>query len=191
MHARGFLVAWGGVLALAFCDWPPLLKQLKACLNEMEGAAEGGVLDHLARENAGSRWPKITLGALRPGVTLTLSDLTNLRNVTGELSRRLEEQHNSPWEIAKIHVAAYTSRSLEQRVCDEAVALPASRSCDAHEREAPRSGLVEEVMREWEEGDLQRYLERVNTGTSALHYTEKISLDYVSIESYGCALVRE
>lgn len=180
LQTRGFLLAWGGVLALSFCDWPPFLQKIKNLLN---GWTEGGALAHLAAENAGSRWPKITIGALRPGATLSLSDLTNLRRVTDDFKSRLQQQRPPRWEILKMHVTAYTSRSLEHRITDEPVLLPTASSCSANDRdEAPsRNRFVEEVMQEWEDGDLTHYLERVNSGTNSLHYTRKTSLDYVSV----------
>ena len=37
--ARGFLVAWGGVLTLAFREWPPMLLTLKALLNALPSSS--------------------------------------------------------------------------------------------------------------------------------------------------------
>ena len=179
LHARGFLVAWGGVLALAFCEWPPLLAALKSLLNEgVAGHPEAAALAHLGLENAGSRWPKVTVGALRPGETLTLEDLEQLRAVTAELGSRIESR---VWEFRRLHVAAYTARSLEQRTSDEVVVLPHSDTCAADtDARRGRSSFVDDVMAEWESGDLSQYLSRVNTGISVLHYTEPVPLDYVS-----------
>jgi hypothetical protein len=179
LRARGFLVAWGGVLVLAFCEWPPLLAALKAGLNEGVEGRLPEALAHLGRENAGSRWPKVTVGALRPGETLSLEDLEQLRTVSAELRSQVESR---VWEVRRLHVAAFTTRSLEQRTSDEAVLLPHSDSCaaDADARRG-RSSFVDEVMAEWEDGDLAQYLSRVNTGTSLVHYTESVPLDYVSV----------
>jgi hypothetical protein len=89
-------------------------------------------------------------------------------------------------------VVAYTSRSLEHRTdvavpfpstigntrpaascsCYTSMALPSNSSC---------SRLVEDVMQEFESGDLEAYLPHVNTGINSLHYTSPIDLDYTLV----------
>jgi len=91
-EARGFLVAWGGVLALAFREWPPIVRSLKDLMNAVAalhaGAADQALL-RLSVENPGSRWPKITIGALRPGHILTLQDLERLRALCLQSSKHI------------------------------------------------------------------------------------------------------
>ena len=87
-------------------------------------------------------------------------------------------------------VVAYTSRSLEHRTdvavpfpstigntrpaasCYKSMALPSNSSC---------SRLVEDVMQEFESGDLEAYLPHVNTGINSRHYTSPIDLDYTLV----------
>ena len=93
-EARGFLVAWGGVLALTFREWPPIVRSLKDLINAVSvsalhaGAADQALL-RLSVENPGSRWPKITIGALRPGHILTLQDLERLRALCLQSSKHI------------------------------------------------------------------------------------------------------
>ena len=93
-------------------------------------------------------------------------------------------------QVQEMSVVAYTSRSLEHRTavaiqfpstigntqpaasCHTSVALPSNSSC---------SRLVEDVMQEFESGDLEAYLPHVNTGINSLHYTSPIDLDYTLV----------
>jgi len=52
------------------------------------------------------------------------------------------------------------------------MALPSNSSC---------SRLVEDVMQEFEIGDLEEYIEKVNTGINSLHYTSPVDIDYTLV----------
>jgi hypothetical protein len=93
-------------------------------------------------------------------------------------------------QVQELSVVAYTSRSLERRTdvavpfpstigntrpaasCYTSMALPRNSSCNR---------LVEDVMQEFESGDLEAYLPHVNTGINSLHYTSPIDLDYTLV----------
>ena len=197
LEARGFLVAWGGVLALAFADWPPLLLAIKAALNALADQALNPKPDvMLAPENPGSRWPKITIGALQPDAQLSLEDLRALRSLC---EKSAEEMEGLVWNVSELQVATFTSRSLAQRT---EVPIPLTSPGGAHCAAPPgcvpcaaappgdgavrsangsSSGLVEEVMQEWERGDLEQYLSRVNTGANVLHYTQRCPPDHTLV----------
>ncbi len=187
LQARGFLVAWGGVLALAFADWPPLLLAIKAALNALaeDGARSSKQLLQLAPENPGSRWPKITIGALQPDAQLSLEDLRSLRALCEESA---EEMEGLVWNVSELQVATFTSRSLEKRT---EVPIPLTSPGRAHCAAPPGDGavrcanasssFVEEVMQEWEHGDLVQYLSHVNTGASVLHYTQPCPPDHTLV----------
>lgn len=200
-EGRGFIVAWGGVLALAFADWPPLLLAIKAMLNARADGDVGGseLLTQLAEENHGSRWPKITIAALLPGQQLTLEDLRVLRTLCKQSAEEMARD-GLVWNVGELQVAAFTSRSLEQRTD---VPIPLRRPQGAslifvHNHSAsiaaPRvdgfvgrgpiassRDLVEDVLQEWERGDLESYLARVNTGANVLHYMETCPLEHTLV----------
>ena len=196
-EARGFIVAWGGVLALAFADWPPLLLAIKAMLNApaLDGDARGSeLLAQLAEENHGSRWPKITIAALLPDQQLTFEELRVLRTLCQQHAEEIARE-GLMWNVGELQVAAFTSRSLEQRT-DVPIPLksPQVVSCERAASAAPRGDgsvgrgtmassrdLVEDVMQEWERGDLESYLARVNTGANVLHYTESCPLEHTLV----------
>ena len=52
-----FFVAWNGVMVMAFTGFPESIQKMK---NSMENTLS----PHLGTENFGSKWPKVTLGAL-------------------------------------------------------------------------------------------------------------------------------
>jgi len=87
-----FFCAWGGVLVLAFTNFPPPLRNLKAALNEAceEAATKAG---KTARgENFGSKWPKATLAATADTAPpLTLQQLATLRRVCIEHGTALRQ----------------------------------------------------------------------------------------------------
>ena len=194
-EARGFIVAWGGVLALAFADWPPLLLAIKAMLNApADGDVWGREMIELAEENHGSRWPKITIAALLPGQQLTLEDLRVLRTLCQQSAEEMARE-GLVWNVGELRVAAFTSRSLEQRT-DVLIPLksPQGASCERAASAAPwgegsvgrgtiasSRDLVEDVMQEWEQGDLESYLARVNTGANVLHYMEACPLEHTLV----------
>ena len=70
-------------------------------------------LEGLAEENAGSRWPKITLAALRPGQQLSLEDLELLRALClREKDRLAQEVGQISWAPTELSVVAYTYEDL-------------------------------------------------------------------------------
>jgi hypothetical protein len=96
LRPLSFFVAWNGVLCLVFDGFPPLLAALKDRLNSFvaaDGSSDGGGAEtsggagpesspQLPRENFGSKWPKVTLGAMSDGASaLSLEELSDLRKL--------------------------------------------------------------------------------------------------------------
>lgn len=80
LRPRAFFVAWSGVLTLVFEGWPPPAARFKASLRAAHGAC-------LPAEDPGSRFPKVTLAALRASRTpLELDELERLLALCTELA---------------------------------------------------------------------------------------------------------
>ena len=83
LRPRRYFTAWGGVLTLAFDGVPGQAGELKRALEE--------ALPGLPQENFGSKWPKVSLGCLRDGRTLTRDELGALDRLCTELSHDFGE----------------------------------------------------------------------------------------------------
>ena len=83
LRPRRYFTAWGGVLTLAFDGVPGQVGELKRALEE--------ALPGLPQENFGSKWPKVSLGCLRDGRTLTRDELGALDRLCTELSHDFGE----------------------------------------------------------------------------------------------------
>ena len=84
LRPRRYFTAWGGVLTLAFDGVPGQVGELKRALEE--------ALPGLPQENFGSKWPKVSLGCLRDGRTLTRDELGALDRLCTELSHDFGER---------------------------------------------------------------------------------------------------
>lgn len=77
-----FFVSWNGVLCIAYTGFPHGLAQLKARIRER--------CTPLVAESPGSRWPKTSIAAVRPGKRLTPQQLGLLLDVCSSTSHALE-----------------------------------------------------------------------------------------------------
>lgn len=108
-------LAWNAIPVLAFNSFPSGVSQLKKDLeNDFEAIKTNGKNYRLAKENMGSRWPKVSLGALRDGEYLSLDDARAVKSICDEL---LPSVQNSPAFIAEeLRVVVLECRSLEKRL---------------------------------------------------------------------------
>ena len=181
-----YFVAWQGVLTLAFAGWPPSLEGLKRSLEDESP-------ELLAPENAGSRWPKVTLGCMRDGATLTADQFDVLRAICDEETQALKREgagssmgvdggkpvvggghRDVAWALPvdRVAVSLYACRSMERVLHVSEMRL----------KEAPRSELeggqrpsleeamrVQDVLRSWD--DREGYLALANqSGNREYHY---------------------
>ena len=183
-----YFVAWQGVLTLAFAGWAPSLEVLKAGLEDEHPGL-------LASENAGSRWPKVTLGCMRDGGSLTADQFDVLRAICDEETEALKREgrgafappaggaaeglslsgrRHTPWvlPVDRVAVSLYACRSMERLLhVSEMRLAPAPRS----EREGGQRPSLEEAMRvqevlkSWD--DKEGYLAMANrSGNREHHY---------------------
>jgi len=117
-------------------------------------------------EHPGSRWPKLTLGAVRDGAPpLSPADLASLSRVCAEASRGLSA--GAAFPVAEASVVSYACRSLERVVREVRCGFAPGPAAPAPV--APAS--AEFVARVLAEADGEGYWERVaGPGNREGHY---------------------
>ena len=166
-----FFVAWHGVLALVFSDFTPPVPKLKTEMSAME--YQWG----LPFEQSPSKWPKMNLGCLREGLTLTLDQLRALQKIVDSFR---ETVRVDPWKLNIRHLSTvmYACRSLERTLWRSDVSLEPSRQEVAAGVEPPSanpSATVQHVLSECtsDEGVLANYIQNINkNGGRENHYTD-------------------
>ena len=104
------IVAWKGVLTLAFEAWPKPIMDIKQRINDLP---EFGYTS----ENFGTKWPKITLASLINDDVppLTLDQLRNLTALCQEFDSELQQM--DPITLSNCSIVLFSSRSLEHVLC--------------------------------------------------------------------------
>lgn len=113
---RCFMVAWSGVLALAYEGWPQEVEDFKRTLGRELA---------LKPENPGSVWPKTSLGALRSGRRLTPEDLARLRTACARATEHLKVVGSAAGgagqspavRVRVLHATTFMCRSHERLFC--------------------------------------------------------------------------
>lgn len=114
IQPRAFFIAWCGVPMLTYHGFPVPLLNLKQQIQE--------TIPHLAPENPGSKWAGTTLGALRDGNTLTLSELKTLREICDHFEPIIW-QDETQFLVTELHYVLFACRSLEKRLLTQALPL--------------------------------------------------------------------
>ncbi|ELR16682.1 uncharacterized protein ACA1_089300 [Acanthamoeba castellanii str. Neff] len=181
-----FLVAWDGVLTLAYRGFPCSLVDLKQHI--------GHHFPELPPENPGSKWPKTTLGALAEGSPpLTLDQLRTLKRVCDECSAELRLRGTPAMRVDQLAVVVYCCASLEKRLITHRIDLLHHTgdvaAADIGEEEMKK---VDDVLAEFDENQLERYIERVATGRNhAPHYRNPRPLHLPAAMAHFCRRVDE
>jgi len=155
-----FIVAWHGVLTLAFNAWPQQLAEIKKRINDMPEFSA-------SPENFGTRWPKLTLAALNADAPpLTLDQLRKLTALCQEFEASL--QRLGSVTLSNCSLVMFASRSLEHCLCrvdypfvNEKLLPPTHPKNMAQEYDAASYEIVRDVVRETEE-QLDEYINKVN-----------------------------
>ncbi len=171
------LVAWHGVLTLAFSGFPRPLAHLKQQINVSYAST-------LKAENSGSQWPKSTLGCLNEGVVLTATQLQALQQICADFAKRFAATSSFDAPIGNASVVLFASRSLERTLHRSDVPLlprpsasdtKASSSAPEHTADvvdAAAQARVQVVVKESSGVSAEQYLPMINrTGYRALHYS--------------------
>ena len=148
------IIAWHGVLTLAFKAWPKPLMDIKQRINDLPEFRD-------KPENFGTKWPKITLAALNDDVPpLTLDQLRNLTAICQEFDSALQQM--DPITLANCSVVLFSSRSLEHVLCRVDYAFKTSQDLQSNEQayDEESYNTVENVIAETQ--NLEEYLHKVN-----------------------------
>jgi len=172
LRFQGFMVAWDGVLTLAYAGFPSPLVDLKKRIMEQ--------FPDLSTENPGSKWPKTTLGALADdSPPLDLSQLRTLKTICEKHNEELKGA--APLHIGKLAVVVFYCCSLEKRVLTHSIDLQQGEAIVDITQE--QSSKVNDILAEFGDDQLDHYIKRVNTTRNRVsHYRNP---------RVGCTLVFE
>jgi len=149
------IVAWSGVLTLAFNAWPKPLMDIKQRTNDLPEFRD-------KLENFGTKWPKITLASLNDDVPpLTLDQLRNLTAICQEFDSELQQIDHIT--LTNCSVVLFSSRSLEHVLCRVDYAFKTSQDLQSNEQQAydeESYKIVQNVVEETQH--LEEYLHKVN-----------------------------
>ena len=149
------LVAWNGVLTLAFEAWPKPLADIKQHINELpEFSAKP--------ENFGTRWPKLTLAALNDDAPpLTADNLKDLTSLCHQFDNELQQIGTIP--LTHCSIVMFSSRSLEHYLCRVDYAFSSTQTLDdgdvSQEYDEDSYKIVKDVV---SETLLAEYIHKVN-----------------------------
>lgn len=148
---EAFFLARSGVLTLAFRGFSPSLLAIK---KEVANS-----FPRMSPEFPGSRWPKITLAALKPGLSLSLQDVLAIHKLCAKWRETLLHT-NAVLPVAELSVVHYQCRSLEKRTGTHSVPL-ATMAADNDDPPAWHRANVDRIMRQFTIAGLDQYLPRL------------------------------
>ncbi|CAM6092942.1 unnamed protein product [Calypogeia fissa] len=155
-----YFVAWQGVLTVAFAGIPPSVIKLKKGINSQLAGC-------LVTENPGSKWPKISLGCLRDGMTLTLDQLRTLRQICSEEMQFLSAIE--PVVVDNLSVVLYANCCLEKTIT--VATTPLAFPVDISRPIAEETSLVQDVLNEFAMENVKGYHSFTSkAGNRSAHY---------------------
>ena len=155
-----FFIAWHGVLTLVIKRWPTDILQLKQEINDKCFPRQ--------EENFGSKWPKVTLGALRTEVSFTKNDYVKLNTICNRFQSILNENTSQLIPLESLSIVMMTCRSLEHYLVRIDIPFKGIRSEDDSENNDSDS-IVQSILQEQNE---ESYSDKVIApGNRDSHYT--------------------
>eukprot|EP00928_Gymnodinium_smaydae_P042815 TRINITY_DN28802_c0_g1_i1.p1 TRINITY_DN28802_c0_g1~~TRINITY_DN28802_c0_g1_i1.p1 ORF type:complete len:264 (-),score=31.99 TRINITY_DN28802_c0_g1_i1:205-894(-) len=113
LRPRQYLVAWSGVIVLAYDGWPAEVEMFKDQLLSTLP---------LKPENPGSVWPKTSLAALRDGMRLEPQQLEVLKQICADATNQLLQ---TDWslDVKTLCSTTFACRSQERLLCSVPITL--------------------------------------------------------------------
>eukprot|EP00747_Dinoflagellata_sp_TGD_P195813 gnl/TRDRNA2_/TRDRNA2_65051_c0_seq1.p1 gnl/TRDRNA2_/TRDRNA2_65051_c0~~gnl/TRDRNA2_/TRDRNA2_65051_c0_seq1.p1 ORF type:complete len:237 (+),score=30.18 gnl/TRDRNA2_/TRDRNA2_65051_c0_seq1:42-752(+) len=181
LQPRRFIVAWSGVIALAYDGWPTDVEAFKTHLAEQLPVKP---------ESPGSRWPKTSLAALCVERRLTPEQLATMQELCDAATQELLASSWSP-AFSELHSTLYLCRSHERLLTASPIPLcgpvagPASAASQAY---------VDSVIAASD--DLDTYWFQVSRdGSRENHYREAVMgsslVAFLGSDPPGAAKLRE
>ncbi len=161
LRPRAFFTAWSGVLTFAFDGFSETLLNIK---REIERRIPG-----LRPEYPGSRWPKVTLGALRAGRTLRRAEARMLLDLCATWNEALGSELQ-PLTVEALSVVVYLCRSLERRVITHRIPLEGGPPDPEDVPPPEHRAQVAHILRQFTEPYLEQYLDRLTLTEHDLTY---------------------
>lgn len=140
MEPSAFFISWHGVLTVAFRSFPSSVFLFKQVLQE-----DSRALDRLPLENPGSKWPKISIAALKDHAILSREQFEKLREICAMHSARLE---GCSFPINKLTLVDFDCRSLEKVVYRRDIDLLPGDPFDMESEDEERYSSVRAILSE-------------------------------------------
>jgi hypothetical protein len=149
VSARQFFISWNSVATLAYRGFSRTLLAVKRAL-------EDGIAG-LRPENAGSLWPKTTLGCLREQITLSEAQVHSLRRLCLQHTAAFNNvsEGDCTLDIRELSLVTFHCRTLERRLTSENIVLAGERTED----DRPPQVHVDAVARTMAQFDDERHAE--------------------------------
>ncbi|KAJ3060942.1 T-complex protein 1 subunit beta [Podochytrium sp. JEL0797] len=156
-----FFIAWNGVLTLAFTGFPAELVSLKDRISTEFGTT-------IPPENPGSKWPKMSLGALNDGKHLSSENVDQLNAICTQMATNLFLLQDE-FPVTKVSYVVLGCASLERIVLRVDMELKGGAGNAEVSQEQIES--VDKVLKESE--DKEAYLVQIQKpGHRASHYKQ-------------------
>ena len=123
LKPKQFFVAWHGVVTLVFDGWPEPINTMKHII---------GSKIEIAKENFGSKFPKVSLGVIKDDIQMTKEMLNDVRKLCEKHTKNIENALNndndidnmkSCFKIDKLNIVLYSNRCQESIICEKVVSL--------------------------------------------------------------------
>jgi hypothetical protein len=115
---KKFLISYQGVLVLCFDGFSNEMIFLKDFLTNN--------CKELADENMGSKWPKITLGCLKDGKSLTKIQAEKLNDLCEKMSKELLSKEWKSIDLEPLSIVHFRCRDLNPKNCISSIELISS-----------------------------------------------------------------
>ncbi|KAJ3020063.1 UNVERIFIED_CONTAM: hypothetical protein HDU68_010361 [Siphonaria sp. JEL0065] len=161
---KSFFIAWRGVLTLAFTGFPSEIVDLKQRITTDFG-------NKLPNENPGSKWPKMSLAALKENAKpLTQEQVDQVTAICEQMSANLALLEDD-FLVDKISYVVFGCRSLEKLVVCGHVNLDGDAKLNSVIVADDQKDVVANVLAEAE--NKEEYLKEIQKlGNREKHYTE-------------------
>lgn len=169
---RKFVISYQGVLVLAFEGFSNEMLEIKNKFSK-----EGGC-QSLNDENMGSKWPKITLGCLKEGITLSKEQFKQLNDVCTKASDSLLKRWK-PIDFQALSIVQFKCRDLSPKNCVQELKITMKTNQPIEFRFAEPSKESKDYVEDRvlsETFDLEKYYPKVaSAGNRESHYIEPMA----------------
>lgn len=173
LESPQLIVSYNGVLALVYSGWPETAIELKNLIKDSLVDKLEGLDTVYTKERGGSRFAKVSLGAMCQTCRLSEQQLVRLRSLCRMWSMKLEDTKEL-LTVRQISLIAYKNRALSLSPYQSWKTQLGVSSSENSIIDSNQLNFVKNVVSEAQEDTM--YLEKVNAdGNRAPSYLERVS----------------